>query len=99
MTCGQLSLPSEPPEPPNQGAGGGLGGGVELGRPSTSSEKADPDAVKNRNDAKVTVSVQMRHACPDCGSTAPKEDNDLPQTDPEYSLLCPDCGESWSPNL
>lgn len=37
-------------------------------------------------------------SCPECGSMAPKEDNGLRPTDYEYSLLCPDCGESWSPN-
>jgi predicted RNA-binding Zn-ribbon protein involved in translation (DUF1610 family) len=37
--------------------------------------------------------------CPECGSTAPKEDNGLKPTDFDYGLLCPECGESWCPNV
>jgi hypothetical protein len=49
--------------------------------------------------AQVTAAVHKTHACPDCGSTAPKEDNGIPPSDFDYSLLCLDCGESWSPNV
>lgn len=48
--------------------------------------------------AEVTAAVHKTHECPQCGSTSPKEDNGLPSSDFDYSLLCPDCGESWSPN-
>lgn len=47
----------------------------------------------------VTAAVHMRQPCPFCASDCKKEDNGLKPTDPDYSELCLDCGESWSPNL
>jgi len=46
----------------------------------------------------VTAAVHLAYPCPECGSTRPKETNELPSTDYEYSVLCLDCGQSWSPN-
>lgn len=47
----------------------------------------------------VTRAVHKQHECPECGSTQPKDDNQLPADHFDYTLLCPECGEQWSPNL